>query len=99
MSLDGIDGNHEIVAESRVAEERAVFWIATADAADERCCAQDQHEACHKQRDGLHFTYFEARSAGCVRLEVGIEPLHTRPKEAEPGLNGGAKIRLGRGHF
>src|SRR4051812_5826603 len=75
MSLDREDGDHEVVAEARVAEERAAGWIFASHATDQRKHAKRDHQASHKQVHRKHRVVFEAWHTGALRFEVGINPL------------------------
>src|SRR5277367_6885992 len=74
-SLHGEDGDHEIIAEPRVAEEGAILRIASPQAAEERGHAHQYHERGDGQVDRPHFAQLEAASPVAVRSEIGIYPL------------------------
>src|SRR5690349_7133054 len=92
LGLDWKNGNHEIVAESGVAEEAAVFRVPTSDAADEGSSTEDDDDRRNHQVHGHHGAEFDPRAAGSARFEVGINPLRASPEKTEAGLDGGAVV-------
>src|SRR5262245_10208887 len=99
MRLDGKNGDHKIVAEPGVAKERAMFWVAPSQPAE-----QSQGAECHRQEGDE-----ESDGKQCVGLKSGcyaatggciwVEPLGGGPKKAKACLNCRAKAGLARGQF
>src|SRR4051812_26411271 len=91
MGLNRKDGDHEIIAESCMTEERKTFGIAAAEPADQGNQAQQQNASRYQEIDGQHGLPVHAGDAGTKRSKVRVKPLSPGPKKAEPGLNGGAE--------
>src|SRR5947208_630778 len=97
--LEGEDRDHEVIAESCVAEKRTVLRKLSADSADERRRAEAEHEESDEQVDRQHGAQFDPWRSDPLRFEVRIEPLRAGPKKAEAALNRGAIVRLRGRHF
>ena len=94
IGLHGINSDHEIVGEARVAEEAAIFRETFSDAADEsREAERDDHEG-NQNINGRHGIPFDHMLAFVGRHEIRIEPLSARPDKAETGLESGTEIGL-----
>lgn len=91
------DGDHEIVRETRVAEEASVFRESLQQAADESDQSEHQHDGSDREIDGRHRVEFHIGDA--VEFDVGINPLRARPEKAEPGLDRGAIAGFRRRHL
>ena len=99
MCLHGEDGDHEVIDESRMTQESAILWELAPQAADQGQNSQRQHQKSHKEIHWQHRVEFYLRDVVAARFEKRIEPLKSRPDEAEAGLQRGAIIGFGRGEF
>src|SRR6266516_6499221 len=92
--LQGEDGDHEVIAESRVPQKGTMLRKLSADSADERHRADANHEEGDEQIDRQQGAQFNPWRSDPLRFEVRIEPLRAGPKKAEAALNRGAIVRL-----
>lgn len=100
VGLDGVDRNHEIVAEPGMAQKGSVFWVAPADTAIQREPSQRDDQAGYDQVDGVQV--MDCRVPGGWwdgGVSIQVQPLGTGPEKAETGLNGGSETLLGRSQF
>ena len=94
MRLDWENRDNKIVRKARVTEKSSELGKSFAQTADQRQHTQLQHYERDQQIDGEHGSQLQMRPA--PRFEAGIQPLRRRPEKAEPGMNGRAKVHLGR---
>ena len=99
MCLDREDHDHQVIGEAGVAEEGAVFRIFAAKTAEESESAKSEDQESDEEIYRQHRVEGEMRTVRTVRAEVRPQPLRTRPKEAEAGLECRAEVCFRRGEF
>jgi len=99
MCLHRVDSDHEIIAESGVAQKRTIPGIAPAQPTDESQDTQRDDQARHERINGQNPAQLCSRDVKPAGLERRIHPLRRRPEKTEAGLNCRPKICLGRSQF
>ena len=82
VRLNRKNGDHEIIAESGVSEERTIARIFAPEPADQR------HQPDEKDQQRDQNVYREQRIETNLLEAVLVSPMRRRPNKTEPGLNG-----------
>jgi len=99
MCLNGVNRNHEIVAEARVPQKGAILRVMPPYPTVESNDAQGDDGKSDEKVDRQHGIEFHSGPPGFMRQKIWVKPLQPRPKKTKAGLDCGAEICLAGGQL